>query len=205
MTHSCILWLYHRDDDVTREHLWRCRYFNPDIAVVPLTFGAHTAPWRNEEANHILDLGFRWFASDRRIEADRYFFFEWDTLLRESVKVFYRSCWDDPVAVPQIFTPKSYPGWSHFPPVMTFDLYPLGVQGFSPHCGIMLTRDVMKACSERYQEKRFATLHGECAAGCMVLDAGFPSVEIFPKAHHFISCAPVATDREAGIWHPIKT
>lgn len=194
MNHSCILFLWHQNDDVTRHHFERFRVFNPGVPVVPLSFG--TGRNDKDESRNASRLVFDWFRSGQRTVAERYFTFEWDTLCKESVKVFYRSCWDSPAAAASIYTRESFPDWGHFGKT--------GTHGFVPQSGVMLGFETMQKCAELIQEPVYEPLHSECAVGTVVANAGVKAVEIFPNAHHFISCNPVAVDREAGIWHAVK-
>ena len=80
MIDCCILFLYHKNDEVTSRHLQLIKKHNPDVPVIPLSDEVNGRwemknPWRNIDAEV-----YNWYEGRRTIRADRYIVFEWDCL-----------------------------------------------------------------------------------------------------------------------------
>jgi hypothetical protein len=122
----CILFLYHRCDDLTKFHLECLRKFNPTAIVLPLTdsvpellpnsidvgqlpaFCADAEKWRGIDATL-----YRWF-HNREFNARRYLLAEYDCLCTMSLPDFYAEVWDADVAGVDLFTFKDNPRWRWF-------------------------------------------------------------------------------------------
>jgi hypothetical protein len=122
----CILFLYHKCDELTKSHLDSLRRSNPDAFILPL---ADTVPellpgsvdvgrmppfcdegdkWRNIDATI-----YRWF-HNREFNARRYLVVEYDCLCNVSLREYYSEVWDAEVAGVDFFTRQENPCWYWF-------------------------------------------------------------------------------------------
>jgi hypothetical protein len=118
MTHElCILFAYHKLDEVTIRHFTLLKHHNPRHHIIPITDDisehlpgtidvkvfddpwAKTSPWRRCDT-----MLYRWFLN-RPISAKRYLLLEYDCLCTIDVEIAYADVWDAEVASRDLFFP----------------------------------------------------------------------------------------------------
>lgn len=122
----CVLFLYHKCDELTKFHLESLRKSNPDAFILPLTdsvpellpgsvdvaqmppFCADAHKWRGVDATL-----YRWF-HNRTLNARRYLLCEYDCLCTVSLSDYYSDVWDADVAGVEFFTRDDNPHWKWF-------------------------------------------------------------------------------------------
>lgn len=122
----CILFLYHKCDDVTRQHLESLVLSNPDAVVVPLTdsisehlpntidVGEYDNDWVLSDPWSNVDVTvYKWF-NNRTFDAEKYAFIEYDCFCNVNLIDYYKDVWDSDVAGVDFFTMKENPGWKWF-------------------------------------------------------------------------------------------
>jgi hypothetical protein len=122
----CILFFYHKCDELTRFHLERLRQFNSAALILPVTdsvpdllpgsvdvarlppFCVDSEKWRGIDATL-----YRWF-NNRTFNAQRYLLAEYDCLCNVSLRDYYAEVWDADVAGVDFFTRENNPRWRWF-------------------------------------------------------------------------------------------
>jgi len=211
----CILFLHHRDDELTRYHLGLTRASNPGVPVVPLSFGKGVSgsisvgkwcwPVRDEwYANDV--MVYAWYKK-RAFRAKRYVIFDYDTLCLMPVESFYQQVWNADVACASPMTYQEKPEWYWFR-AQSVDGLPLKfheqLAGLAPASGVFLSDRALKAISELAKDRSFSHLFCECRLGTLARIAGFEIRQIRDDVEQFIGWNEVTPTRR-GIWHPIKT
>lgn len=211
MNQLIILFLHHVDDDLTRHHARLIQELNPEAVFVPLAFqhgftnAAHPIKqhvdnqWRNTDR-----LIYQWFSSSQRIESERYWIVEYDTLCLAPVKDFYAEVWDEAVSCARVLTLEDSPDWCWFqeiPNPMEFNNCLLGM---SPVCGILLSYAALAKMSELSANLLFDPLFCECRIGTLARSCGFFPRLIRQDIDDFISWQP-RLPTKVGIWHSVKT
>ena len=124
----CILFFYHKCDELTRKHYELLVNSNPDACIIPLTravsehlpgsvdvaeFAAGweiSQPWRNIDVTL-----YAWF-QNRAVSAQRYILIEYDCYCDVDLKSHYAEVWDADIAGVDYFTSSANPGWHWFNP-----------------------------------------------------------------------------------------
>jgi hypothetical protein len=122
----CILFFYHKCDELTLRHYSSLVSSNPDARILPLTnavseylpdsvdvaeFAAEWAvsqPWRNIDVTL-----YAWFLN-RKFSAKRYVLIEYDCFCNVNLKAHYADVWDADVAGVDYFTLRRNPRWEWF-------------------------------------------------------------------------------------------
>jgi hypothetical protein len=123
----CVLFLYHKCDELTKFHLESLRCSNPSAFVLPLTDSAEellpgsvdvaklppscradAQKWRGIDATL-----YRWF-ENRGFNARRYLVAEYDCLCNINLADYYAEVWDADVAGIDFFTRQNNPHWYWF-------------------------------------------------------------------------------------------
>jgi hypothetical protein len=122
----CILFFYHKCDELTLRHYQSLLDSNPGARVLPLTnsvseylpgsidvaeFASEWAvsqPWRNIDVTL-----YSWFLH-RTFSAQRYLLIEYDCFCNVNLKEHYAAVWDADVAGVDYFTPNRNPRWEWF-------------------------------------------------------------------------------------------
>jgi len=122
----CILFLYHKCDDLTRNHLNSLTLSNPDAVIIPLTnavtehlpntvdVASFQSRWPT--SNHWRNIDttiYNWFLN-RTIDAEKYLFIEYDCFCNVNLIDYYKEVWDSDVAGVDFFSIKKNPGWNWF-------------------------------------------------------------------------------------------
>jgi hypothetical protein len=204
-----------RVDPVTlRHHELLCQY-NPrypvipvvmrDPAVIPGTIDLATYPskWETRDNWSTLDARIYLWFENRRLDAERYVFTEWDVRCTQCVKDFYQNldCWDAPVAGAD--TIEMDEPWNHtrdrwsLPPEdrkFALGLAPLAMTLFS-HKALTAIVSAAGSIYDCFSEVRLGTSARE---------AGY---EPFPYGLRTIhsGSSSIPKSKDPGIYHPVKT
>jgi len=211
MKHLCIIFLHHRDDELTRFHAQLLRKFNSSAEFIALTFseGFPTAlryplklPSSHAEWGNADRLVYDWFQSEQRVTAERYVIVEYDTLCLMPLDEFYGAAWSQPVSAAEVKTRDNDPQWHWFQGLPYPSVYPL--LGLVPMSCVLLSYLAMQAVSKLSRNPFFNPLCSECRLGTLALLSGFYPSRIRPDASDFISWLP-RKPTKAGLWHTVKS
>lgn len=157
----CILFLYHKPDMVTRRHLDLLTYFNPNAVVIPLSVNTTeklpgpqatvdvsqfesrwdlSDPWRSCDAAF-----YTWF-TNRKVDAHRYLWMEYDCYCTMPVSEAYREVWNADIAARAYENLVTRPDWHWFREVERLDNADRSfAAGVTPLAGILLSHDAFEA------------------------------------------------------------
>jgi hypothetical protein len=206
----CILFMHHRDDELTRRHLRLLRAHNP-FPVVPLhcgqrehlphavNVGALADVWRNS------DLGYlNWFRR-RPFDAERYLWLEYDTFASMPVREFYREVWHCDAAGPRVKSPEQNPDWCWF---SERGLLPPSLRshcgGLSPLSGILLSHRAMTVLAHAAP---MPSVFCEFRVGTLLQAAGIRLTALPPERAATVDWTPSSflfDPATPGIYHPVK-
>jgi hypothetical protein len=128
MNNECIIVFgYHlRHDATTWMHYALMQHFNPGIPIIPISDGnslelpntvdVSTFPsrWDISDQWQSSDTQlYRWF-ENRKVEAQRYIFVEYDVYCQLSFREFFKDVWHAEMACARFFTYKDEPTWPWF-------------------------------------------------------------------------------------------
>lgn len=169
----CVLFLYHKSDELAEHHLALLEKSNPGTAIVPIyadpepdlkpkflpgTVDARTVSsrWKILSGWKAPDVAvYRWFLN-RKVDAERYIALEYDCLCTVNLREHYASVWNSDIAVVSYFTLQQNPRWMWFTPdelaKLPQDLRP-NAAGISPFAGTMFSASTLDqlvehSCSE---------------------------------------------------------
>lgn len=213
MRDLCILFLHHKAHDRLTEHNYRLLKRRTSSTVVPLTFNQGlqdkvviskdlcpvdtSNEWRAADA-----LVWGWFNSTHRIDANRYFIYEYDMACLKSPEEFLQEVWNEDVTGSVIQTPKSNPDWPWFTDEQSAPLGAKDRAGITPFAGVMLSYDAMRAMSELAKAPEYREAYCELRVGTLALRSGFKPVPLRHNSHMYIDWTPV-TPNGPGIWHKV--
>lgn len=125
-TEVCILFLYHRCDDVTKYHLKSLRDSNPHARIIPLTdtvpellpesvdVGVFRSDFAQAKKWRSIDTTlYRWFIN-RTFDAEKYIVIEYDCFCNVDLREHYTEVWRSDVAGVDMFTREQNPRWKWF-------------------------------------------------------------------------------------------
>ena len=213
----CVLFLYHKCDDLTKFHLKSLRHANPKGFVLPLTdsvpellpgsidvarfppFCDEAQKWRGIDATI-----YRWFAN-RDFNARRYLLAEYDCLCTVSLAEYYAEVWDADVAGVDFFTRQANPRWHWFLEdinnIPEYDrVYAAGIVPFT--CTMFSHEALSEVVANVYRNDIFCELR----LGTIVNKLGL-TFQRLPPAKRSTLCwheYPWRTDRP-GIFHAVKS
>jgi hypothetical protein len=213
----CVLFLYHRCDDLTRAHLESLRNANPEAFVLPLTesvpellpgsinvarmppFCDECPKWRGIDATL-----YRWF-HNRDFNSRRYVLAEYDCLCNVSLAEYYAEVWDADVAGIDFFTRQANPRWRWF--VEEIDRIPqddrVHAAGIVPFTSTMFSHAALsEIVANVYRHDMFCELR----LGTTVNKVGL-TFQRLPPAKRSTLCwheYPWRTDRR-GFFHAVKS
>lgn len=210
----CILFLHHRNDELSRFHLNLIREHNPEVPVVPLTFvdglqgstraGGWAWPVHDEWFSNDV-MVYSWYAR-KNLEAERYVIFDYDTLVLEAVKSFYVEVWDSEVACARPVLYENEPDWYWFgPDFVSADLKDFRghLAGMVPASGSFFSDRALSAMVRLARDNVFSKLFCECRLGTLARTAGFQITRVRRDAEKFLNWTGVSPVGK-GIWHPVK-
>jgi hypothetical protein len=197
----CILFIYHRTNEVTRRHLELAKEHNPDIPIIPLSDvedgfpGTIKATGRWKIFHPWKHVDYNWY-ENHRIEAERYIIFEWDCLCNTSVRSFYEPVWDCDLAVSKISTMND--GWWWFKEYER--VKPLTPCGAIPIAGSLISKRLLDKISEGpVLQNVFCELRlGSLAVGYNAKIGLMPCGDNMLLARSEDECV------NPGVYHPVK-
>ena len=223
----CVLYAYHRLCPTTRHHYDLLRWFNPEVAVVPLIaeplqddgtplpgtvdVSQFTNHW------HVHDIWFstdtfiyRWFLN-RTVTARRYAFLEWDVLCLGSLLDFYAPVASADAAAtivllwPDKLTDSTDWMWfgqrDRLPP----DCRDLAT-GLVPMAGTIFSHDTLADMCQRAQEPCWHDVFSELRLGTLARLSG-ATIATHTAAQASISWTEAFRRLELdrpGVYHPVK-
>jgi hypothetical protein len=210
MVEACILFVHHKNDEVTRAHLEHLRRLNP-YPIVPLKnqsdegiVGAIRPP-HGEDPWHGADAPiYSWFAR-RGFDAARYIVLEWDCLMTIPVREYYAEVWDKKAGACTIVTPATHPCWYWFREIGLFseELRPYAA-GLVPLNGVFLSHEAMIAITSKTIPK---DVFSELRLGTLLRAHAIELIEIPVTKGATNSWNPYLTHYEPGglgLYHPVK-
>lgn len=216
MLECCILFLHHKDDETTRYHLDLLRRGNPYPVVAVCDASAErvegaidvdvlTKEWASEDKWGGIDtVLYRWFRHGG-LRAERYVFFEWDTLATMPVKEYFGALWDEDAAGASTMLIERDPDWWWF---HQLDRLPPHVRdvaaGIVPLSGLLLSDRALAAVASSAIP---ADVYCELRLGTLLRAAGFTLSEYPPETQRMNQWHRdliVYDADKPGIYHPIK-
>lgn len=209
-----ILIVYHKHDELTKQNYDRFKQFNPDIHVEMIRHEdfAELPHWNYDWMWGYNDnIWYRWFLSDKKILADRYFIFDYDTYCNDSIKNFYSKVWDKQFACSEHFSTKQNPNWSWFQIYkQQLDIYQDKLYGVVPPSGMMIRHDdAVALIEEQTKNLIWKNIFLELRIGT-ILNMNNVEFSFIDKTKiHYISpftqTVPLNYQSVPGIYHPVKT
>ena len=206
MVEACVLFVHHKDDEITRLHLDRVRQLTR-YPIIPLKgedggVRPHSAehPWRSSDA-----LVYSWFLR-RGFDAERYVVLEWDCLLTMPVKDYYSEVWNSHAAASVVTSVETHPCWHWFREVSKLpeDLRKYAC-GMVPLNGTLLSHAALLAItSEPIPQGVF----GELRIGTLLRSRGIDPIEVPTCKGKTNSWSAYLTEYEPtrpGLYHPVKS
>jgi hypothetical protein len=218
MEEVIFLFSYHRLDDVTRRHHARLAQLHPHNLIVPLTHqyqGGESLPdtvdvaldwdhgwpilnpWTDRDKVYL-----RWFLGDKRPQARRYVFFEYDVFANTRAEAFYGTAWQADVAAARVVVPQDAPHWNWWQQAAWLEEgYPLRT-GLSPMAASLWSHEALTRIA---RQPRFLRCFAELRMGTLARLAGLTPLEI-PGATATITWRPEQDpSSELATWlHPVK-
>lgn len=213
MNHElCILFLHHRNDELSRFHYSLFESNNDGVPIVPLTFGSGLPDavkvgrwhWPVHDEWYSNDVMiYSWF-EQKQLAASRYAIFDYDTLCLQSVREFYSEVWDSDVACATPITCQDS-GWYWFEPQFgaSRELFGNQLAGMTPASGSFFSHEALAAMVNLAKHKLYAPLFCECRLGTLASTAGFSIRRIRDDAASYVTWNDVSPTHR-GIWHPVK-
>ena len=217
MVDCCILFLHHRDDEVTRHHLHVLRQMNP-YPVVAICRGSNSRVdgavdvFRFDDSRLGEDV---WSSADatlctwfrnRGLDARRYIVFEWDTLATLPVREVYDEVWSLDVAAANVFRWPKDAEWNWF---QQRDRLPMELReaavGLMPFCGLMLSHRALAALAAFPFPP---DVYCELRAGTILNSLGYTLGMLPEHLRQTISWHPqfIRVARSVpGVYHPVKS
>ena len=217
---TCVLFLHHLDDDITRRHFDLICQHNPLAAVVPLCWqGSSHLQESIEVALPSMDEGprplwrncdrmiYNWFQSINRINADRYIIIEWDTLVSQPFSEFYSpAAWNSRFAAAFVHRPQEIPDpyWWWYE-LSDFQWQALGpfIRGLIPISGVLIERLLLESMSEASKLSVFSGIFCEARIATLAAYCGVEPIELRPNAAAWIQSKDV-TPKGPGVWHRVR-
>ena len=198
----------HANDPVTEHHHKQLLKHNPEFHVVRLTPASHPdLPFWDYDNMWMYNdtMIYKWLLSPDYIKAERYCWFDWDTLCEENVKSFYGDAWDAELAATNVSTITNNKQWQWFDHARKNNELrgcESRFKGITPFCGAIIKHDLLQACVMRMmrEQRLWRAQNNEMRlATCAELEGAklteLPKKSIQFKAH---------MTRPGGITHPVK-
>jgi len=206
----CILFLHHRNDELTRRHFRLLQEQNPAPVIAIYANQREHLPeavdvgplgdvWRNA------DLAFlNWFRR-RPFDAERYLWLEYDTFASLPVRDCYEAVWDRDAVAAKVIELQPHADWCWFaernllPPDLRASM-----AGLSPLCGILLSHRALCALANT---AALPPVFSELRLGTVLRAAGFELSALPPERAATIDWNPAAiafNPAVPGVYHPVK-
>lgn len=213
MHDACIIFTYHNNDQLTQSHYDRFKYFNPEYPIVmikhedfqQLPYWDYDWMWGYND-----NIWYRWFLSNEKILADRYFIFDYDTYCNDSIKNYYGGVWEEQCACSDHWSIQKYSNWSWFEKYAEhLKIYKDKLYGVSPPSSLMIRHnDMAQLIQEQQNNSIWRKVFLELRIGT-ILNINNVKISFIDeqKKHHstaFPWCVPVNYNNTPGIYHPVK-
>jgi hypothetical protein len=221
MDKLCIVMLHHKNDTITQSNLKKVTAENPGVQIVPIWCDDTRSQSHVDgavEVKRTFDRGYnwhnadiiwnQWYRSEKRIEAERYMFLEYDCRCFTAVEQVYKTVWDDDAVAAHVHRPVSTPNWRGFWQTAYLPWsWSAMATGISPLNGVMLSRKAMDAWASLDLPPG---IHCELRIGTALRVAGFDWKPLperiarhnLSRRHNFTPMG--GTVPATGMWHPIK-
>lgn len=214
MQEACIIIIYHTGvEELTQRHYDRFKQFNPEIPIVIIKHeDFELLPyWNYDDMWHSNDsILYRWFLSDKKILAERYFIFDYDTYCNDSIKNYYKNVWNEQAACSDHFSIQQYHNWSWFEKHQQhLSIYKDRLYGISPPVSLMVKHDVLNnLIQEQINNSIWKNVFLEVRMGSILNINGVKIASIDKTKKHYISpfthVVPENYKEITGIFHPVK-
>ena len=214
----CILFLYHKCDELTRQHLESLIQSNPQAVIVPLTdsvsehlpnsvdVGEVDDGWQISDPRSNIDvIVYKWFAH-RTFDAEKYVFIEYDCFCNVSLIDYYKEVWDSDVAGVDFFSIRENPKWRWFIDP-SFGRLPLAerpqASGITPFtCALFSHSALERVVAQVSRESIFSELR--MGSAVRMLGLKFKRLPLLKRATISWHVYPWQINRP-GLFHGIKT
>jgi hypothetical protein len=211
---ACILFVYHDKNELTIQNYKRFKKFNPEYPVVMMRHEDFPLmpEWDYDWMWGYNDnIWYRWFLSQNKILADRYFIFDYDTYCNDSIKNFYSKVWDKQFACSDHFSIDKYPTWSWFEKFKDqLKQYSSKLYGVCPPSGMMIRHDdAKKLIDEQLKNSQvWKKIFLELRIGTILNlnDVQISFIDENKKNYitPFSQSVPNTYKNVPGIYHPVK-
>ncbi|MDY6785508.1 MAG: hypothetical protein SW833_23660 [Cyanobacteriota bacterium] len=217
MKDICILYHYHRVDDLTLQHLNLIKEHNPDAIVISVTNDIpeylpdsvdvrnFSSVWNTSNKWHSIDTTFYLWFLNREISARRYLIMEYDCRCTLPIKDAYAEVWDASVSCRSFYTPQNKPNWAWFKKKNLNQLprrdrpYAAGVV---PYAGTLISHDAAERILDCISKN---DVFCELRLGTAINKAGLNVVTFPNRLKETIYATTTELDlTKPGIYHPVK-
>lgn len=165
MEDCVILFLHHKKDEVTNNHLSLMIQNNPKFKVVPLTpSSSHRSPlWSYENMwMHNDTMIYDWMDSPEFIKSKRYCWFDWDTRCEQPVDEYFGDYWDAGMAGTNLHATSLNANWQWFNHAkQKNELLRIwgDLRGISPFCGMIASMEALSVSVDRLKKDSELWVH----------------------------------------------
>lgn len=214
----CILFLYHKTDEVTHRHLDFFTWFNPQAEIVLIGHDLNdtlesplrtidvkqfNSPWDCSDPWRSLDgLIYTWFVNSNTT-AKRYLVAEYDIHCTMPIDAAYKDVWHADVAAKTFFLQNAYPEWVWFSeiPSLTQHEMPFAA-GTAPFGGMLFSHRALEVLSKEASREN---IFSEFRVGTTAYKNGL-NIQSFPErlaktTDHRIRDFDFS---KPGVFHPVK-
>jgi len=217
-----ILFLCHKNDQVTNGHLERIRSLHPGIPIVPISgkdrlpggytmYDVKPGEWhrisakgkRSNDALLAASLMIdAWYLQKRKFNSKRWLVVEWDVLCNMNLKGFWKEFWDADFATTRFISKDEEWNWfknmgAYIPNDMKEDMC-----GVSVSCTLFSDK-CLKAVAERVT-KKYVPGNNELRIGTTINHLGF-EIDLMSEYPGKITYEPLIGEEYGyGVWHPVK-
>ena len=210
MEDCVILFLHHKNDLITKQHLSLLEFYNPYFKVVPLTPDSHPRSNLWSYGNmwmHNDTMIYNWIDSSDFIKAKRYCWFDWDTLCQQPVDEYYGASWNADMAGTNLFDKLNNPSWwwfEHAKKHKTLSQYFDIMKGLVPFCGIIASNDALEH-SIKHMKKEFILWREQMNELRLPTCAHLCGIKVSQIDRNSIQPFKTNIGNNGKIIHPIKT
>jgi hypothetical protein len=218
MRELCILFSYHKCDDVTVHHLELLKKHNPSVIIVPLT---DDVPEQLPESVDVKDFPSRWTTKDKWAGVDimlykwflnrtetarRYLVLEYDCMCTMPIAHAYAGVWNADVACAKFVRRWTHPLWHWFSPESLAKLDPEDrpiAAGVVPYVGALYSHRALEAILDNVTSN---DAFAELRLGTAISKAGLDVTRLPRELRRTIQWDLFTGDRSRpGIYHAVKS
>lgn len=218
MPELCILFHYHRVDNLTLQHLHLLKQHNPDAVIIPVTHDVHEQLPHSVDVKlfqSVWDTGNKWRSIDttfylwfinRQISAERYIIMEYDCRCTLPLREAYAAVWDAAVSCRSFYTLENKPNWGWFNPAELAKLAPDDrnyAAGVVPYACTLFSHAAAEQIVEHVTRQ---DVFCELRLGTAIRKAGLEVTPFPDTLRKTVFATPTHLDLEQpGIFHPVKS